>query len=265
MKISHHLSILILFLTSIATIGGLTINILYRDNEFYKLLWQTNDWVSLALVMPLLATSLYFSKKGAVRAQLLWMGLLAYLFYNYAFYLFGAAFNWFFLLYAAIMALSLYALVIGLWHLDVPGIGRFFNPKTPVKWIAVFLVLMALPLAIVEIGQCLQFIATGELPISPTLIFALDLTFIIPNMLLAAVLLWRRNAWGYVIGAIMLVKGITYGAVLSLSATRLALSDMPEKDKLLPFYLFVLIGSLLFFQVLLKHLKQPSINELSHD
>ncbi len=258
MKTVLTLSRILTVLAAIASGGGLVLANLYRDSEFYKMAWLTNDGVTLFLVVPLLIATIHYSRQGSQRAQLVWMGLLAYLFYNYAFYLFGAAFNWFFLLYTAILSISMYALAIGLWRLDVPAIGSNFSEKTPVKWIAGFLLLMALPLALVEIGQCIHFIFTDKVPEPPSLIFALDLTFIVPNMILAAILLVRRRAWGFVLGAIMLVKGITYGVVLSLSAVRLALSDLPEKDALLPFYLFVLVGSLVFCLALLKHLKQPS-------
>ena len=241
--------------SAIASLGGLLLPNLYRDTEFYRLVWQNNDGVTLVLAVPALLVAIRRTDRGSRRAHLIWLGLLVYLFYNYAFYLFGAAFNWFFLLYVAIFALSVYALALGLWHLDTVTLSHWFEEKTPVRWIAAFLVAIALPLIIVEAGQCVRFISTGRPPASPSLIFALDLSFVVPNMILGAVLLWRRQAWGYVLAALMLVKGITYGAVLSWSATVIWFSDLPEKDALLPFYLFVLCGSLVFSWLLLKNLK----------
>ena len=255
MKTVRTLSYLLLALSAIASLGGLLLPNLYRDTEFYRLVWQNNDGVTLVLVIPALLVAIRRTDRGSRRAHLIWLGLLVYLFYNYAFYLFGAAFNWFFLLYVAIFALSVYALALGLWHLDTVTLSHWFEEKTPVRWIAAFLVAIALPLIIVEAGQCVRFISTGRPPASPSLIFALDLSFVVPNMILGAVLLWRRQAWGYVLAALMLVKGITYGAVLSWSATVIWFSDLPEKDALLPFYLFVLCGSLVFSWLLLKNLK----------
>ena len=255
MKTVRTLSFLLLALSAIASLGGLLLPNLYRDTEFYRLVWQNNDGVTLVLAVPALLVAIRRTDRGSRRAHLIWLGLLVYLFYNYAFYLFGAAFNWFFLLYVAIFALSVYALALGLWHLDTVTLSHWFEEKTPVRWIAAFLVAIALPLIIVEAGQCVRFISTGQPPASPSLIFALDLSFVVPNMILGAVLLWRRQAWGYVLAALMLVKGITYGAVLSWSATVIWFSDLPEKDALLPFYLFVLCGSLVFSWLLLKNLK----------
>jgi hypothetical protein len=48
-----------------------------------------------------------------------------------------------------------------------------------------------------------------------TLIAALDLSLMVPFFLIGAVLLWRRRPWGYVLGAIMNLKGATYTLVLT--------------------------------------------------
>jgi hypothetical protein len=50
--------------------------------------------------------------------------------------LFGASFNVFFLFYAALLALSIFALIFGLVGLDVATLSRQFSEKTPVKWSA---------------------------------------------------------------------------------------------------------------------------------
>jgi hypothetical protein len=51
---------------------------------------------------------------GSTRGMLIWLGLLAYALYNYAFYLFGAAFNALFLVYVAAFATPALALVAAL-------------------------------------------------------------------------------------------------------------------------------------------------------
>ena len=51
--------------------------------------------------------------------MLVWMGVMLYMFYNYAFYLFGAKFNEFFLIYVALFSLSLYSIIIGLLNVNI--------------------------------------------------------------------------------------------------------------------------------------------------
>jgi len=251
------LSALISILAAIASIGGLALPGLYRDSDFIKNAWLANDWVTLAVATPALIVAMRLALRNSWRAQLVWMGLLLYMLYNFAFYLFGAAFNEFFLLYVALFTSSMYALIFGLSRLDVLAIGSSFSGKTPVRWIGVFLFFLAIPLLLVEGGMCVHFIRTGEVPPTPSLIFALDMVFVIPGTILAAILLWQRRPWGYVLAAMMLVKGGTYGLVLSTAALLLVLKNAPEQDVFLPFYLFVFVGSATACTVLLRHLNQP--------
>jgi hypothetical protein len=89
------LSATVTLLTAVASAGGLLINNLYRDNDFVKQAWRSNDIVTLFIAVPLLIISIFLSQKGSQRWLLIRIGLLGYIFYNFAFYLFGAAFNFF--------------------------------------------------------------------------------------------------------------------------------------------------------------------------
>ncbi|GEO07105.1 hypothetical protein AAE02nite_47690 [Adhaeribacter aerolatus] len=264
LQISRQLTYISTGLAGLAAAGGLGWPDLYQDKALFKLAWLGNDIVTLAVVVPLLLLTLFFARQGSQRAQLLWMGLLGYMFYNYAFYLFGAAFNAFFLLYVALFSLSGYALILGLSALDVRGLGKQFRPETPRKWLSGYLLFISLPLGIFEITQCLGFVFTGNLPQAPSLIFALDLAIVVPNTALAAILLWKQHPWGYVLGAIMLVKAFTYGLVLTVTTTFIAFSGLSTGwDPLMPFYVFVMVGGLVGSLVLLKNLKPGLSKDLS--
>jgi hypothetical protein len=76
------------------------------------------------LATPALVAAAVFVRRGSVRAELVWLGLLDYALYNYAFYLFGAAFNAAFLPYVAIVTASTFALVLGVASLDVHEVAR---------------------------------------------------------------------------------------------------------------------------------------------
>jgi hypothetical protein len=250
------LSVIIIFLAIIAAAGGLFIPNLYADSDIIKRAWYGSDMTTLFLVIPLLIVSLSFVIRGSLRAQLIWIGLVGYMLYNYAFYLFGATFNKFFLVYVALFAVSLYALIIALSNLPLQNIQEHFDKKTPVKTLSIFMIVIALPLAIFELSQALTAIFSGTSPAVPPLIFALDLSFVIPNMILAAVLLWKHRRWGYILTAMMMVKGFTYGINLIISAASVAdFSLSGDWDALTPFYLFIAVGSLLGGWSLLKNVK----------
>lgn len=256
------LSWLIVILAIMATLGGLLMPGLYRDTDIIKTSWLGNDLLTLLLVVPMFIFAMIWSKHGSYRAQLVWVGLLLYMLYNYAFYLFGSAFNAFFLLYVALFTLSMYALFLTLYQLNITEVRRAFREDTPVRWISVFLAFLALPLLVVEGGQSINFIFTGKEPEAPSLIFALDLSFVVPGMLLAAVLLWQRRAWGYVLAAMMLVKGFTYGLVLVVNTAIITAKGLAPLDPLMPFYTFVAVGSLIFCWILLRSLDPIRISEL---
>jgi hypothetical protein len=250
-KILQRLTLLIAVLAVIASSGGLMIPNLYRDNAFYKAAWQANDVVTL-LLAPVVLLSYHYYRRGSANAQLLWLGLLLYMFYNYAFYLLGSAFNWFFLIYAALFTLSLYALLLGLGQMKSDIVQKRNLSALKRKLITTFLIFVALPLALVELAQCWQFIFSGTQPKIPALIMALDLTLVIPNTFLAAWLLAGKRPWGIILTAMMLVKSFTYGLVLVAGTTFIAITSIGPWDPLLPFYVFVSGGGFVFLRILLK-------------
>jgi hypothetical protein len=251
-------------LATVASIGGLFINNLYRDNDFVKSAWFTNDLITLFVAVPILVVSLWQAGKGSLKGQLIWMGMLGYMGYNFAFYLFGAAFNIFFVLYVALFSISVIALILGLSNLDIQAIAKQFSPKTPVKGISVYILLIAIMLFMVEMGMVVNFLVTGNLPLTITqtghptaVVFAMDLSIVIPLSVTATVLLWKRRAWGYLTGMIMLLKGFTFGLVLSIGTTLLAYSPAYGKwDPLMPFYVVLVLGGFIGCWALLKNLKE---------
>ena len=248
------LTVLVTALSLTASIGGLFNEGLYRDSELIKKAWFANDIVTL-FVAPLLLITLALQRKGDQRALLVWLGLMLYMLYNYAFYLFGAKFNEFFLIYAALLSLSIYSLIIGLLSLNLHAI-RLNAPFRPNKiWISAFLMFLALPLLIVEVKACLAFITSGTQPQIPTLIFALDLSIVVPTTALASILLWRRHPWGDVLAMMVLVKAFCYGAVLVTGTLLITADHLAPLDKLLPFYLSLVVGGLVFGIMLIRDLK----------
>lgn len=223
-KTPYTLSIMIAILATIASAGGLVLNGLYRDNSFVKTTWLGNDAVTLFLAVPVLVGALIFSARGSLKAQLVWMGALDYMLYNYAFYLFGASFNAFFLIYVALLGLSIFALIFGLINLDVNRIHQQFHERTPVKWIGGYFLFVAFGLGAVYLMQSIGFIFTGQLPSIVTtsghptsIVFALDLTLLVPWFVVGALWLIKRQPWGFVIAGILSVKGPLYTLVLAVN------------------------------------------------
>lgn len=227
------LSVLIAVLAATASLGGLLIDDLYRDNVFVTAAWRGSDLVTFFVAVPLLVGSMILSRRGSRRAQVIWLSMLAYTLYGYAFFVFGAAFNRFFLIYVALFALSLYALIFALIGTDPAAIARTFLIRTPVRSISAWLMFTAVGLGLAWIAMSLAFVFTGKVPQPivasghPTgIVFALDLALLLPCFVLASIWLWQRRPLGYVLATMMSVKGATYTLSLTLGAAFAARAEV---------------------------------------
>lgn len=199
-KLVRILTAIALVLAVTCAACGIFIRSIYADNDFVKTAWLGNDWVTLVVVAPALVLVLIVAwNKKSLKTDLLLSGLVAYLLYNYAFYLFGAMFNKFFLIYVAICCLGMFILILLL-----PAI-RIQPPVLPsklLKWISAYLLFIAVMLCIVELPPILNFVIFNELPDiiqktnHPTgIVYALDFLVIIPVMTIASFLLWHNQSW----------------------------------------------------------------------
>lgn len=235
LKTAYIFATLVTILAAVASAGGIFLNNLYRDNRWAASQFVGNDYVTLLVAVPLLAIGLWLAGRGSARGQLVWLGGLHFMLYNYAFYLFGAAFNEFFLVYAAIFALTILALVFALPNVKADEISQRFQPRTPVRWVGSFLLLLGVCLGGLWIMLSVLFIVTGQVPQvvidsgHPTsVVFAADLTMLVPFAVLGGLWLWRRQPWGYVLGTMVSVSGGVYTLALAgmgLAADKSVVAD----------------------------------------
>lgn len=255
------LSGIIAILVFTASFGGLVIDNLYRDkSEFILSAWYGNDLVTLFVALPLFIGSLIFYSKGSLKGHLIWLGLLDYCIYNFAFYLFGAALNYFFPIYVLIFTLSIFALVFGMIEIDVERIRNYIKNKRFIKLVSIYMLIWVVTLTIAWTGQWFNFCLTGELPqiiISTggvtNLVAALDLSFVVSVGILAAIWIWKGRPFGYVLAVISNVKGTVYTIVLILGSFTQGQSGVDGAYDLLPLWLFFFIGCFISTLYLLKN------------
>ena len=265
---SRMITFAVLVLVSIAAAGGLLWSGLYQDNPFVRAIWQGNDLVTLLVALPLLAYGLIGTLNGSRKANLIRLGMLDTLFYAYTFYLFSAAFNAFFLVYSLLVTFSLLGLILGLMDLDLAAVKELFSDKTPVRWIGGYQIFVGLGLSVVYLLQISAFIFSGEVPaiIAKTdhithIVPALDMTFVIPWLLLGGILIWQRKAWGYVISSIMMVKGVVYMLTLAVGSASAALAGFPESGAEIPLWGILWIGFVVLGIWMLASTRKQGLNE----
>ena len=216
---ARQISVIVAALMTVSSVAGLWVPGLYQDPQEVVAELRAYDLVTLVLAVPLLVGSLTMSRRGSVGAQLTWLGALMYSIYNYALYAFGSAFNDMFLVHVAVLPLSIAAVALVSANLDVVSVRQRFRPGTPVRSISAALMLVGLSLAAMWVFYSLRFAFTGAPPGESELVlpasavhlaYVLDLAFFVPSCVLASILLWRRDSWGYVLATAVLVFGSLY-------------------------------------------------------
>lgn len=211
----------------VAAGGAFASGWLYRDNPLIAATFRGQDLVTLVVAVPLLVAGLVLEQRGSARGRVLWLAMLYYALYSYLFYAVGAAFNAFFLLYVAIVALALYALLSSVPRLQFDT--AVTNPVGQMARVAgvAYLLLVATGLGVLWTGISLGYLFTGVVPAPivasghPTgVVFAIDLVFIVPPMVIGAIGLMRRRAFGSLVAVVMCLSGTVY--TLSLCAASIA-------------------------------------------
>jgi hypothetical protein len=203
----------------------------YRDSAWITATWHGNDWITLVVAVPLLGIGLASSRRRSVRGTLLWLGVLGYALYNYAFYLLGAALNAFFLLYASGVVLAAIALIRALaasHQLQSHFRGRYPEgvTGTTARVLSGHLLFVGGALAAVWSAMWGAHVFVGRaLPVAEPvfrLVAALDMVLMVPALVAGGTLLWRGHALGFIVAPIAAIQGALYLIVLSANAIVLA-------------------------------------------
>jgi hypothetical protein len=223
---------------------------------------QGNDMVTLAVGLPLLAISTWLSFQGSLRNRLLMTGTLGFFLYTYMSMAMLTSYNSLFLVYVAVFTFSLYAFILSMLSFDVRSLPEHFKDNLPRGWISMLLIFVGGFLVVAWLGRILPPLLNGTTPVlenTTTLVIqAMDLGLVAPLAILAAILLLRDNAWGYLLASIALIKGVTMGLAVSSMAINMALRGVPEElGIIVPFFAVTLLN-VIMAAVLLRHVKSPT-------
>jgi hypothetical protein len=162
--------------------------------------------VVLLAAVPLTVAAMWFSARGSARAVIAWLGAVGYLLYNAVMFLFATPFNRLFLVYVAMFALALWTVIVLLSGLDKTALRPRFLPSLPVRGIAGYVWVVTALNMLAWLGPIVPALfaktpadlldGTG-LTTNP--VYVQDLAFWLPLMAFAAMWLWRRQIWGFVV------------------------------------------------------------------
>jgi hypothetical protein len=226
-------------MATVSAVGVFATDWLYRDNPLITATFRGQDMVTLAVAVPLLLLGLVGEIRGSLPGRVLWLGMLFYAMYGYLFYAVAAAFNQFFLLYVATFGLPLYALLFSVPRLDLTQLGAAMGGRAARVVALTYTSVVAVGLSVLWVGISLSYLITGDVPQPivdsghPTgVVFAIDLVFLVPPMLLAAVWLARRRALGWVLAGVISVGGSVYTLTLAAASVEVARQNVGAGSEL---------------------------------
>jgi len=247
----------------LVSLSGALFNDLYRDNTFIKAVWRGNDVITLAIAAPLMLLSMKKSQTNPLSNPtylFFWMGGLWYMIYNYIFYVYGAAFNIFFLGYIAIIIASALGLLHGLLFLkqSLPVLVTGKMQQGSFHGISLFLFLFGLMLGGMWIAIASTFLFTGTVPVAITqtghptgVVFAADLIFLVAPLITLSYYLAKKKKWAILLSPVILVKCCLYPFVFIASGI-FAYIETKTYDSLTPLYLLLGIGAAITLKKLLS-------------
>ena len=157
---------------------GLAVGGLYPEQPWAVAAFRGNDLVTLLLAAPVLAVALVASRRRESSASvLIWLGMLHYGVYNYAYYSFGAAFNSAFLLHVAALVASIGGLLMLATSIDAGRASRGVATGTRARVVAAFTTGVGVALvaacgctsraSVAAVQASTEPIATGDIHVVP--------------------------------------------------------------------------------------------------
>ena len=167
----------------------------------------TTDAVNLVIGLPILLISLALAQRGRLVGLLFWPGALFYVLYHYIAYVFGMPFNALFLPYLFLLTASAYTTIALVAAIDPVAVQQRLGGAVPERLAGAvlaglataFLLLLAVQMITAVINQ------TAIVPAQLAVMVADGVT--VPAWIVGGILLWRRQALGYVAGLGLLFQG----------------------------------------------------------
>jgi hypothetical protein len=168
--------------------------------------------IALVGAVPTLLVAMWLARRGSARAVVVWLGAVMYLAYNAFMLLLATPFNRLFLGNVAMMGLSIATGIALVATIDVDELAGRCDRRLPARLLAAFIAVVVVANGLLWLRGALQGIV-DDVPLKalagtglttvPT--WVQDLSFWLPLLLVAAVWLWRRRPWGYLLAGAGLV------------------------------------------------------------
>lgn len=206
--------------------------------------------VLLVLAVPAMTSSIGPAARGSARAVVIWIGSLAYIVYNATMLVFATPFNPLFLLYVAMLSLSIATLICLLIKVEP---SRIHTNRLPVRALATYVWAIVLLNALAWLRTIVPamfaddptgFLKGTGIATSPS--FVQDLAIWLPAMTVAGFWLWHRRPWGILLAGAGLVFWVMEAVGIAVDqwfgAQADPSSDVASMSAVPAFAAFALVG-----------------------
>lgn len=196
---------------------GSILSLIFEDAIYGR---ETANWaaqsvgqdVANLIAFPVLLGAASFAARGSVRARVTTIGLLIYSAYTYAIYSFALHFGSLFLVWVAVFGLSVYALIGAMANVDADRVKSAFAGGSGERLAARLLVVVGSVFALLWLSEIVPAIVTGNTPqaldevgLVTNPVHVLDLSLLLPALIIAGHLLAKGRPLGYVLAPALLI------------------------------------------------------------
>jgi hypothetical protein len=208
------------------SIGGEAVEIyggqgIYQFDSVYKaVMFRGFDWLSLLVMVPLFVWGILLYQRGKWKGQLLLASLFTYLAYIYLIGVMGNVFNGLFFAWTALFSVGIFGLIFAIRGMDITVLPVKMGEKFPRKGVAIYVLALGAMLLVQYSAQIIGSYASAIPPSAlehyTTLeLAALELGIMVPMHFMAGVLLWKKNAWGYLMSTLLAFAAATVFVALN--------------------------------------------------
>ncbi len=199
MRLLFALSLLAAALVAALSLIGLFFQTAVYPTEALRQSFVPNDLVNLIIGLPVLLGSLALAWRGRLAGLLFWPGALFFVAYNAIAYTLSLPIGPLSGVYAVLAILSLFTLARLLASLDAAQIRQRLQATVPARFAAGVLIGFGVLFFLLQVANL------GSLS-GPELGTALTDLLVTPVWVIGGILLWRRQAFGYVLGTGLLFQ-----------------------------------------------------------
>lgn len=257
-----YLSVTLALLLIVVSFSGVFIAEIYQRETLSMAAQGTGqDIFDLFIIVPLVLVTLFYTVRGAKTAFLILGGTVLYITYSFFIYSFGIHFNSLFIFYCFTLGVSFYLFIIIMTELAAADVENWFS-NVPIKSSAAFLIIIAVIFYYLWFSDIIPALLSNSIPesvrnykllVNP--VHVLDLAFMLPGLILTAILLIRKRRPGFILTPVLLIFIFELALALIAMALMLNIRNISEDLSLVLIFCVLAVISFVFLVFFLRKMK----------